>query len=366
MIIDNKPIIFEKHFVNLPTINHKKMTAPTFLSGYVLIITVIVIIGIIVFGIGAVRMYSGKSKISKKNISLLFLYRLAQIYLVVQVIYLAVMLSVQLFSFQPYGAKKTGVTYGLIWLADGYPVPVRTDYNIPKKKVSIVANVDSAAYSFSYSNHFSWAFNIADKAIDSMQREEMPVIYGKNHAPYIRNDSVTNMIHVSYPMHRPRPTANQASSDTSVAVVPPKYAYTTAFLRSSSHWKNFVISLFTYINIFSRLVIAFFLLKILSSFRKEQLFTRKNFSYVNYIGITLMAYPVLNLALSFICNQWVIGTIFIDGISNIKYYQENMSLNMMITNDFSWPLFFMGFLIVMLAQVFRRGFTLDQDQKLTI
>src|SRR5690606_21672661 len=216
---------------------------------YVLVLTLILVIGVIGFGIGAVFIFSGRSKIDKKNIFILFLYRLVQLYFVIQLIYLAVMLSVQLFSFRPYAVShKTGAPYGLMWFADGYRVPVWTNYDIPKKTVSIVTNENNSTYTFSSRSNFSWSENIVTKMIDSMDGERMPVIDG---APYIRSDTVTNVVHVSYPVNR-----RAAIYDTSIAVVPPRHAYTSAFLHSSSHWKNFIFSLFTYINIFSRLVIA--------------------------------------------------------------------------------------------------------------
>lgn len=82
------------------------LSPPTFLGWYVLILSIIVIVGVILFVTGALRIYDRKSKLGRKNIFMLLVCRIVQLYFILVVITLIVMLSWQLFSFKPYVKNK--------------------------------------------------------------------------------------------------------------------------------------------------------------------------------------------------------------------------------------------------------------------
>ncbi|TAN00332.1 MAG: DUF2975 domain-containing protein [Chitinophagaceae bacterium] len=342
------------------------LSMPFFLYWYTLLIFLIVILGIVLLITGAVRIYGGKSKLGRKNLFLLIVYRVIQLYSILVVVVLIVMLSSQLFSFKPYVEnKKTGSSFGIFTPANGYLIPVSVNLNIPKRQVFIKAKVDSTIRTYQDNSSFSNNFNI--QLEDSMYKKQLSAIFGKSHVPYLRDDTIENLINIYYPSNRSKGNSiHEGFLDKTITFIPPSKINAEASIRSSSSRKNLILSLFIYINLFSGLVIAFFLLKILSSFRKGELFNRKNFSSVSYIGLTLMLYQIFKLLLEWICDKWIFSEVTIWGSSNIPHYVGNMNAIISISYDFSFTLFFTGFLIVLFAQVFKTGFSMQEEQKLTI
>lgn len=342
------------------------LSMQSFIYWYTLLILLIVILGIVLLITGAVRVYGGKSKLERKNIFLLLVYRLVQIYFILAVITLIVILSSQLFSFKPLiENKKTGSSFGCLSCGDGYEVPVSVNLDIPKRQVFIEAKVDSMIQTYQDKSFFSNNFHSAWR--DSMYKKQLSVIYGKNHVPYLRDDTIENVINIYYPSNLSKGgSIREGFLDKTITLIPPSKVKAEAHIHSSSSWKNFTLSLFDYIYLLSSLMIAFFLIRILSSFRKGEPFTRKNFSNVSYIGLTLMLYQIFKFSLEWICGKWIFSDGTIWASSNIPHYVGNMNADISISYNFNFSLFITGFLIVLFAQVFKNGFFMQEEQKLTI
>lgn len=353
-----------------------------FLNIYTLAAILAVALFLILVISGAILVYSGKSRVNKRNFFILIICRLVQLLFFFNIIVIFLLLLSQIFSIKFYSINhKTGSSYGWLNQADGYEIPMTASFHIPKQQVYIKAKVDSEIQTFSRISSFSWVNNQSRQVDDSLQSTNYPLVFGKKHAPYLSTDTIWNKIDIFFPVRNKQPTFNFSAGQrhfrmdkasllphfvSSIHFIPLGRLSAKAFVLSDKPWENFIFSLFTYFKLFAGLSVLFFLVKILSSFRKEQLFAQRNFAYVSFIGITLVFYQILKFILAFVCNKWIMGGILIHGISNMPGYVPNMSASMNIDYDINFPLLISGFLIVLVAQVFKEGFILQKEQELTI
>lgn len=332
------------------------MNIQRFLVVYVIGIVIIALTLVTLILIGSFKVNSNKNKSGLKNIYVTFVYRLIQLYLVFQGLFFLVILSMQLFSFRPYFSNpKNGVSLGLADYADGYPIPVTLHLEIPESIVSTEILMDSTPLHFERKYHFSLAGKLLDQVMARQDESTMPAAFGPDHFPYSRVDTFKNEIRIL-----------NTGKKHGFTFTPPQNAAATAHFLSKSGWKNFLFSLFNYFRVIEHMVIAFLLLKILTCFRKGELFAPKSFSFVNGIGLTLMGYQLIYFILTVICNRWLLDPMLIIGHSSLPYYKGNINIGVSLDYNFNMPLFITGFLLVLLAQVFKRGILLEQDQKLTI
>lgn len=353
-----------------------------FFNIYVLAIFIGFILLLILIISGAILIYSGRARINRRNIFILIIYRLVQLLLFINVISIFLLVLSQIFSIKFYSIDhKTGSSYGWLNQADGYEIPATVSYSVPKQQVYIKVKVGSEVQSFSQNSLFSYIENQSIQFGDSLQYASNPLIFGKNHAPYLSTDTIWNKINIDFPVsqshpmlyysieHRRFPVIKRyqvPDHGPAFHIVPPGRLNTEVYVRSDKPWENFIFSLFTYLKLFAWLTVLFFLAKILSSFRKEQLFAQRHFAYVGFIGLTLVFYQILRFILSFICNRWIISCVFIHGTSNMPGYIPNISASLNIIYDINFPLLISGFLIILVAQVFKEGFVLQKEQELTI
>lgn len=332
------------------------MHPPYFLSLYPVVITLAFLAFIALILTGSFKIHAAKNISSLQNTYVSIVYRLVQAYLIFQGLFFVTLVCMQLFSFRPYYFNpKTGASFGLLDYADGYPIAVLLHLDIPESITAIETRVDSTTYHFKTMQHFAKARRFSDHVIASQNESRMPAAFGPRHAPYRRVDTFRNEIH----------TLSAAQRDAFV-FTPPQMASAIGRFYSESSGKNFLFALFIYFRVMECMAIAWFLLKILASFRKGQWFAPRSFSHIYAIGLALMVYQLVHLLLVIICNRWVLDPITIDGRSSLPYYSGNVTIGVTLDYHLNVPLFVTGFLLVLLSQVFKRGFLLEQDQKLTI
>lgn len=102
------------------------------------------------------------------------------------------------------------------------------------------------------------------------------------------------------------------------------------------------------------IAILFFVRKMIRSALKNEPFAEHNGHYLTYIGYLLIASPFMESALQFIL------------VTYLKNFVQLSNAIHLTAIDFNFGDVFVGVLILILAQVFKYGTTLQQDKNLTV
>jgi len=124
-------------------------------------------------------------------------------------------------------------------------------------------------------------------------------------------------------------------------------------LHLNAAWQNVLMLEIGFSLLFAVVILVTYQLKVIfSSFRQDIPFSEVNISRIRNIAFVLMAYSVVQWLFVIVVNQIL--------ITNLRW--EHMQL----TYSFNISCLFTGVILIVVAEIFRQGTLLDNEQKLTI
>lgn len=172
-----------------------------------------------------------------------------------------------------------------------------------------------------------------------------------------------------------------ADSQNYFEIVTPKEAKGFLPLKASNMPNGWLIVVCTWFKAIVQSVLLLFILFCISLFlqdiRKYKIFTTVNFRRLRWIGISLLAFSLLGFIDGF--RSHLLENEIVRMATNFEVYRNQLSMPTPFkiridnTENFTFnPLllfnsnFFMGLAIIILAEIFRKGHELQQEQELTI
>jgi hypothetical protein len=127
----------------------------------------------------------------------------------------------------------------------------------------------------------------------------------------------------------------------------------TLYLHEDASWQNVLMLLIGFMVFFAAVILVTYQLKVIfSNFKRDIPFNETNISRIRNIAFLLMVYAAIQWLFVIVVNQVL--------MSNLNW--ENIKL----TYSFNISCLVTGIILVVVAEIFKQGALLDNEQKLTI